>query len=334
MQTATKNKYVFFILRILRDIFNPTVWGIPKIDFHNKKLGKYYLDFSEIAVEKQKGVIKTTVFDANGIPMTLTYIDVVEKKAVYFPITIGQMGLAVFHTYLDTKSEEDKNRFLEFPKWFYKNAVEDEKLGVRWLTHVPLPQYQQEEPWQSAFVQGRGISNLLRGWQLTGNEEWRIMAEKALIPFTIPVEEGGVTVFTQWGPFYEEYTSKAPTLVLNGMIFSLFGVFDFVRVFPENELGKKIMTEGLETIKNILPEFDMSFWTKYNLCKADWYPPIDPATIGYQHLHVNQLTVLYQFTKEKTFLNYATKFKKQINIINILRMYFVKYKALKKLGRL
>ncbi len=46
------------------------------------------------------------------------------------------------------------------------------------------------------------------------------MAEKALISFTKSVEDGGVTSFTKWGPFYEEYTAEVPTLVLNGMIFS------------------------------------------------------------------------------------------------------------------
>ncbi|MCK5076947.1 MAG: hypothetical protein KAR38_11260, partial [Calditrichia bacterium] len=34
------------------------------------------------------------------------------------------------------------------------------------------------------------------------------------------------------GPFYEEYTAEYPTLVLNGHIFALFGICDFVRAFP------------------------------------------------------------------------------------------------------
>jgi len=328
-----KNKYLFFILRIWKDIFNPTIWPIAE-ELWNQELKEYYFVFTEEAMENQKGGQKSIVYDKNGIPMNPTYIDVNEKDYVYFPLTIGQVGLAVFHTYLKTKTEKDKKRFLKYPEWFYNNAIEDEKLGAYWLTDVPLPQYKNPGPWQSAFVQGRGISNLLRGYQLTGKTEWKEMAEKALKPFTIPVNQGGVTSFTKYGPFYEEYTAEVPTLVLNGMIFAMCGVTDFLRMFPENKLARKLYNEGIETLKNSLPDFDLGYWSKYNLCEAEWYPKNDPATITYQHLHITQLNMLYKLTEEQIFDNYAKKFKKQINILNILKMYFTKYKSLKKLGRL
>jgi len=328
-----KNKYLFFLLRIWKDIFNPTIWPIAE-EMWSKELKEYYFVFTEEAMENQKGGQKSIVYDKNGIPMNPTYIDVKEKDYVYFPLTIGQVGLAVFHSYLKTKSESDKNRFLKFPEWFYNNAIKDERLGTFWLTDVPLPQYKNPGPWQSAFVQGRAISNLLRGYQITGEKKYAAMAEDALPIFTFPVSEGGVTSFTKYGPFYEEYTAKVPTLVLNGMIFAMCGVTDFIRVFPENELAQKLYKEGIETLQNSLPDFDLGYWSKYNLCQADWYPKNDPATITYQHLHVTQLNMLYKLTNEKIFKEYAEKFKKQINIINILRMYFKKYKSLKKLGRL
>jgi hypothetical protein len=118
------------------------------------------------------------------------------------------------------------------------------------------------------------------------------------------------------------------------MIFSLCGVYDFVRVFPDNKLARKIYEDGIQTLKNILPEYDLGYWSRYNLCKAGWYPEIDPATIGYQRLHVNQLEMLHELTKEKVFKRYAEIFKEQDNFLNTIRMYCVKYKDLKKLGRL
>lgn len=330
---SIKNKYLFFILRIWKDIFNPTIWPIAK-ELWSKELGEYYFVFSEQAMENQKGGQKSIVYDDDGIPMNPTYVDVKDKDFVYFPLTIGQVGLAIFHTYLQTKSEENKERFLKFPEWFFNNVIEDEKLGAYWLTDVPLPQYKNPGPWQSAFVQGRAISNLLRGYQLTGRQEYANMAERALVSFTISVSEGGVTSFTKHGAFYEEYTADVPTFVLNGMIFAMCGVTDFVRVFPENKLAKKLYDDGIETLKKSLPDFDLGYWSKYNLCEAEWYPKNDPATITYQHLHVTQLEMLYNLTGEKIFGQYAKKFKKQMNIFNIIRMYFSKYKSLKKLGRL
>ena len=223
---------------------------------------------------------------------------------------------------------------MKFVYWFCDHNEIYDRLCSLWLTDVPLPQYKNPGPWQSAFAQGRGVSILLRGYQLTDDKKYAEMAEKALIPFTKPVSEGGVTSFTQWGPFYEEYTAKVPTLVLNGMIFSLCGVYDFVRVFPENKLAKKIYNDGIQTLKNILPEYDLGYWSRYNLCKADWYPEIDPATIGYQRLHVSQLEMLHKLTKEEIFKRYAEIFKEQDNLFNAIRRYVEKYKSLKKLNRL
>ena len=223
---------------------------------------------------------------------------------------------------------------MKFAEWFFTHGEEDEKLGVRWLTDVALPQYKNAGPWQSAFAQSRGISILLRAFQLTGQERFAEMAEKALLPFSEPSHKGGVTSFTSWGPFYEEYTAQVPTLVLNGMIFSLCGLKDFVRVFPDNRLARRLFAEGIDTLEKILPEYNLGFWSRYNLCRAGWYPETDPATITYQHLHVTQLNMLYRLTGKPVFRTFAARFKDQINLVNMIRMYKTKYRALKGLGRI
>ncbi|PID30112.1 MAG: hypothetical protein CSB55_00350 [Candidatus Cloacimonadota bacterium] len=300
----------------------------------DSELKEYYFLFREDTVVNQKGGQKSIVSDENGIPMNPTYIDVKDKDYVYFPITIGQVGLAVFHTYLQTKSEEDKERFLKFPRWFADNAEISEELGAIWRTDVSLPQYKNPGSWQSAFVQSRAISVLLRGYQLTGNKKWLELAEQALLPYTVGVKDGGVTSFTPFGPFYEEYTAEFPVLVLNGMIFAMCGLHDFIRVCPENRLAQKLYDAGICTLRKIIPEYDLKFWTKYNLCEADFYPEFDPATIAYQHLHITQMNFLYKLTGESVFKKYAGIFKKQISFFNVIKMYFYKYKALKKTGRI
>ena len=267
-------------------------------DVHSQKLGEYYFQFQEKRVSQGKDQPLISKFDENGIPVNKTYIDVQSKDYVYFPISIGQMGLSVFHTWLETKSDADKDRFMKFVNWFAEHAEQDSKLGVRWMTDVPLPQYRNPGSWQSAFSQSRGISILLRGYQLTGNEDYANLAKAALIPFTFPVVEGGVTSFTKWGPFYEEYTAEMPTLVLNGMIFSLCGLHDFVRVFPKDKLARILFDEGIQTVRNILPVFDLGYWSRYNLCEADWYPKTDPATFNYQNLHIVQMQLIFKWTND------------------------------------
>ncbi|WP_206082110.1 D-glucuronyl C5-epimerase family protein [Maribellus sediminis] len=328
-------KKVFFMFKkLIADFKTPKERYPIAEDLHSSNLGEYYFVFKEKRVSAGKDQALINKFDENGIPINKTYIDVHDKDFVYFPISIGQMGLAVYDTYLNTKTEKDKQRFLKFAEWFYNNADISEELGARWLTDVKLPAYHSPENWQSAFSQSRGISILLRGYQLTGKQEYAGMAEKALISFTKPVSEGGVTSFTQWGPFYEEYTSSVPTLVLNGKIFAMCGLYDFVRVFPGSKLAHKLFEDGIETLKTVLPEFDMGFWSRYNLCNAPWYPKVDPATIQYQKLHITQLKMLFKLTNEDVFQKYMLRFEKQNTLFNAFRMYFIKFRALKKLGRL
>lgn len=330
---SIKNKYLFFLLRVMKDILNPIRYSIAD-DLHSPKLGYYYLLFWEKEMRNQKGGQKSIVYDEDGIPLNPTYIDVKDKKAVYFPITIGQVGLAVFHAYLQSSSEEGRLRFMKFVNWFADHAQIDENLGARWLTDVSLPQYHNPGPWQSAFAQGRGISILLRAYQLTGDSRYAELAEKALISFTRPVAEGGVTSYNDFGPFYEEYTAEVPTLVLNGMIFSLYGIHDFVRVFPENRLARKLFDDGIQTLAAMLPQFNLGYWSRYNLCRAEWYPETDPSTVTYQILHATQLESLHRITQKEVFREYAEKFKKQLRARNIMRAYLCKFASLKKLKRI
>lgn len=329
-------KKIFMLNKLFVDLRSPEKHYDISDDMHSQELGYYYFVFREELVASGKNQRLIKQFDKNGLPINKTYIDVANKDYVYFPISIGQMGLAVFHTYLETQSEADKNRFLKFVNWFadVNNYDYSDSLGIRWLTDVSLPQYKNPGPWQSAFSQSRGISILLRAFQLTGNDKYAQIAEQALTSFEIHVDKGGVTTLTEFGPFYEEYTASVPTLVLNGMIFALCGVYDFIRVFPENKRARKIFDDGIITLENILPQYDMQFWSKYNLCKADWYPSVDPATIGYQRLHVNQLEMLYKLTGKNLFSKYAEIFSKQDTLFNALKMYRIKFKALKKIGRL
>jgi len=326
-------KQLFMLSKLYQDFRAPRVrFEIPK-ELSSQELKQYYFIFQENSVAKKDQRLISRL-DENGIPVNRTYIDVVDQDHVYFPISIGQMGLAVFHTYLESGAESDKERFLKFADWFVDNALIEPKLGARWMTEVALPQYKNPGPWQSAFSQSRAISILLRGYQLTGNLRYAELAELALLSFEYDVKEGGVTTQTKFGPFYEEYAASVPTLVMNGLIFALFGIYDFKRVFPDNRTADKLFSSGISTLEKILPEYDLGFWSKYNLCKAEWYPEIDPATIRYQRLHVEQLQVLYKITKSAVFDKYSRKFRKQDSLFSALKMYRLKYKALKKIGRL
>ena len=301
-------------------------------DLHNPELGTYYFLMDE--QELLQGHSQNYHFDKEGIPVIPSYIDVEDKNLIYYPISIGQYGLAIFHTFLATDSTEDRNRFLKIVDWFYDNRLSDPRLGDYWLTDVPKPEFRISKPWPSAFSQSRAISILLRGYQMTEDKKYLQAATNALKIFEVPAKEGGVTTFTEFGPFYEEYPTDFPTMILDGVFFSLCGLYDYVRVNPENELAKQLFDNGLECVKQLLPSYDLGFWIRYNYCRESFYPDVDPATIGYLRLVITQLRLYYKLTRDSTFQFYAKKWRDYDHVINILRMYRLKYKALKKLNRI
>ena len=331
-------KKIVFMLKKFRNDLNANKNIEISNDLTSANLGYYYIHFDE-NISKLNKLLHS--FDTDGIPLNTTYIDVKEQKLHYYPISIGQYGLSVFHSYLKTNSEEKKEHFLRIAEWFYNNKTEDDELGVYWLTDVEKPEYKVTKPWKSAFTQSRGLSIMMRAWQLTGDNKYLEACKKALIPFTKDISHGGVTVdLNSKNAFYEEYVAEKPTRVLDGHIFSLWGLYDFIRAIDKEKeqeaflLAKELFDKGIEGLISSLPKYDMGFWVLFNRCELDHYPKKDPCTIGYIRLVTKQLEVLYNITKRKELKQFSTKFSKYDRLTNIIRMYFIKFRALKQLQRL
>jgi len=253
-------KSLFMIRNFYKDITrNRQIYELAD-DIHSTQLGEYYF----IMTEQQMlvGHSQQYHFDKGGIPIIPTYIDIEEQRMLYYPISIGQYGLAIWNTYLRTKSKDDERRFLKIADWFLQTGINDKKLGTYWLTDVDKPAYRITRPWKSAFSQARAINIFLRAYQITKNKEYEACAEKALYPFKYSVKDGGITTFLNEGPFYEEYPAEVPVLVLNGMIFSLCGIYDFIRTHPGHEVAENIFNSGVNTLVKMLPRYDIAFWSK------------------------------------------------------------------------
>ena len=293
-------KTVFMLRKLKKDITKDRNIYDLSDNVSSPTLGEYYFIMTEEMM--LAGHSQNFHFDEEGIPIIPSYIDVEEQKMVYYPISIGQYGLAIWNTYLRTQSDVDRDRFIKIVKWFFNNNIKDKKLGAYWLTDVDKPAYHIKKPWKSAFSQARAINILLRGFQLTDKIEYKDLAEEALPAFLYAVKDGGVTTFTEEGPFYEEYPSPdVPVLVLNGMIFALCGIFDYIRVDKDHELANEIFSKGVSTLERLLPRYDMCFWSKYSLCGAEFHAHVDPASISYHHLHIIQLELMYRLTDNAIF---------------------------------
>jgi len=82
-------KYLFILDKFRRDIKTPQKRYPLAKDMHSQVLGQYYFVFSEKRVASGIDQPLINKFDENGIPINKTYIDVIDKEYVYYPIFIG-----------------------------------------------------------------------------------------------------------------------------------------------------------------------------------------------------------------------------------------------------
>lgn len=159
-----------------------------------------------------------------------------------------------------------------------------------------------ESGWHSAMAQGHAISLLCRLYSQTKDEKYYKSAAKALDLFELDTKLNGVrTNFMNSNLiWFEEYPTKPNSLfVLNGFVFSIFGIFDFLDgckntndVFYFNK-AKDLFQNAVYSLAKLINLFDTGTRTLYDLghlVDAEINPNV--ARWDYHCVHVSQLNYL------------------------------------------
>ena len=93
-------------------------------------------------------------------------------------------------------------------------------------THQYKHTFMLKPPWISAISQGEGASLLVRIFNETGEERYAEAARRALLPLSVDSLDGGVRAMLGGRAFPEEYPTRPPSFVLNGAIFTMWGMHD------------------------------------------------------------------------------------------------------------
>ena len=276
-----------------------------------KKINKldnqsYYITFDYL---KEKAAF---LLDSNNVTV-VDYSKVkslgVDNELSYNPVSIGLMGLRYHQDHIKDSLSNKKEFVLSHADWFVKNQQE----GGEWeITHnKKIGNEVLEDPWISSLSQGFGISVLARAFALDKDSSYIFAIEKALTPFTKNISEGGISFDTDFGVFYEEYPVKKPHHVLNGFIYSLFGLYDAYQA-TNSPTALKLFNNGVGTLENIIEEFDNDNWSFYSLNKEPSFKNHwNYSSPFYQKIHAAQLHGIYLITDKKVFKTYADKFEQQ-----------------------
>lgn len=183
----------------------------------------------------------------------------------------------------------------------------------------------------SSMSQSRVISVLLRASQLSGDTTFSDLADEAIKAYFIDYEEGAFFIRDRKRLCFEENGRPG---ILNHHIFSMFGLFDYCRVYPEKREAKSLLRYSIQNLKDNMINYDSGWWSFYDNYVHESQRRFNPATRHYHWIHISQLEALYRLTNDDFFREQALKFSKYDSLINRVKMYFLKAKVTREMGRL
>lgn len=259
--------------------------GVGRV-FSRDEVRGYYNDLTE-------KVTKREAFDGN---VPVSFVDTGEK--IYFPIEIFQYGLAAYDLFLETNDPVMLEKVISCADW----AVENQKENGAWVTFA----YQNEDQPYSSMAQGEAISLLIRAYKETSKTSYLDAIENAMSFLCTSLQNGGVMDDSNGRVVFRECTFLP--LVLNGWIFSIWGVWDYCLYF-KNGRYDELLKRTLYSLEEMLPEFDIGYWSLYTIDGRICSP-------FYHKLHIAQLEVMYKLTGNKIYSIYSMKWEKyQKNIV-------------------
>lgn len=149
--------------------------------------------------------------------------------------------------------------------------------------------------WYSAMAQGQAMSVLTRMYRWTRDAKYLMAASKALNVFLTNSSDAGVrTFFAKEIVWYEEYPTIPSTFVLNGFIYSLFGLYDLKSTCDHTSCEKAadLFDAGIRSLTSLLPLYDTGSGSLYDLRHFSLKGAPNIARWDYHTTHINQLLFL------------------------------------------
>lgn len=268
--------------------------------FKNKAVPRTETDMFEL----QEGLF----YDSYGVP----WVDYKYISGIYIglqrnPVTISQTSLKWLNLFNQTKETIYFNYSFNCVQWLidFSKPFND---GLILTYTFPYPPYNLKPEWYSGMAQGQAVQSMVAAYRHTKNRIYLDTAKKLLKPLWVEVKNGGVMVKVASDAYwYEEYASKysEPPMVLNGMNFCLFGIYDYYCETQDPE-ARTLFEYGVNAVKLLLDRFDCNGWSYYDLKqkKASYY---------YHSIHINQMQKLYDITGEEVFRYYHDRWLASLN---------------------
>ena len=304
--------FLYFLYKSYRHYFRASPLYVADLsDVTDNSLGHYYVHTrGELIKEINAGIYSTPPFDIHGIPL-VDYQGNIGRQ--YNPVTISQYGLENWDAFLMTKDTNHVRTFFHLADWLCENHH-----AGRWLYDFEIKARSLNKGWTSAMAQGQAMSLLLRAYQSSGKIKYLNVAKKALGVLQRDVRDGGVALADENIIWFEEYpNADNPGHVLNGHIYTLFGIWDYYRVTSDSS-ALIIFEKGVRAVARDIRMYDTGYWVLYE------QNAFDLLNGTYMDLQIDQLAALYALTKNDIFREYSERWERYYHNPLILPVLLVK----------
>jgi heparosan-N-sulfate-glucuronate 5-epimerase len=204
------------------------------------------------------------------------------------PVTLAQLALGWSERALD--GEQSAWRQFARIADILLHKAERENDWLLWPYHDVVRKYGLRGRWYDGMTQGQAASVFLRAFTQTGDPRYEEAARGAIEPLL--AMDSRFVCMTSDGPVLEEGGMMPPAHILNGWVFSIWGVWDV-----RNDLGdaraQSLLDATIACLRINLPRYDVGWWTRYSL-----FPHLLPdlAKPFYHRIHIDQMDVMHRLT--------------------------------------
>lgn len=256
----------------------------------------YYIDFGADGARIEAGLLGP--FDEHGIPLVnyderyaaagLERRDGVPFGVHYTPVTVCIFGFSLLQRVCTQSPDADRarERLLQLSDWLVRSMVPLSADAGVWLHEFQVPfAAGVAPPYASGIAQAHGISLLLRVNQLAPDERYLTAVHRAFGALLVDVAQGGVACIDDGYTWLEEWPSSPRSHVLNGFMFAMIAVHDYLSAFG-TPAARTLWEQTLRTLEEHLPRFDCGYGSRYDLLRGL------VVSETYHRLHIDLLHVL------------------------------------------
>jgi len=226
------------------------------------------------------------------------------KKSVWTVKKLSLSGVGCI-TNIGFAKSRHMRMFYHAADWLVES--QNPKTGA-WHVNVPFNSKKSKYPfageigpgWISAMGSAHAMSVLTRAFRHSGKKQYLVAAIKALRPFSLLTNKGGVKASFMGNMAWPN------SFVLNGFMYSLIGLYDLWQTLQLEiaeldtlassddpvSLSESLFNEGVASLVAMAPLFDTGAGSTYDLRHFTMGGPPKLARWDYHSTHINLLYVL------------------------------------------